>query len=108
MGIKRFILNTLMRINRSRQKSGTSIYKTRKNIRLFGKVINFLCRTPKDVRIRMISNNGIYGMKLTPARNGSRVILYIYGGAFIVDLEPIAKLSKQPNLTGCNLFEKTQ
>jgi monoterpene epsilon-lactone hydrolase len=59
---------------------------------LLGKLINFLSHTPKDVQVRMLTINSIYGMKLTPAKKGSQIIMYIYGGAFVIDLDTVKNL----------------
>jgi hypothetical protein len=77
MGFKRLILKTVMKINRAQQKKGTSIYKSRHSVKLLGKLINFLSHTPKDVQVRMLTINSIYGMKLTPAKKGSHEVVQI-------------------------------
>ncbi|MBP6985836.1 MAG: alpha/beta hydrolase [Alphaproteobacteria bacterium] len=86
--------NFVLRIGRARYRFGDTIFKTRSNYSLLAKTIYFLSRRPKDVRVDHTPVDGIAGVRLIPQNKSSRVILYIYGGSFVMEL----KVMKYPTI----------
>lgn len=89
MGLKRFIFNMVLKISRAKQKYGTSIYNTRTNYARFAKIVYWLNRTPKDVKVEMSKTNGL---TLTPLNKNQRIIMYLHGGGFVLGLQHLKNL----------------
>ncbi len=86
MAWKRLLLLFLVTLSRAKFKFGNSVFKTRTNYKKFSKVIHFLNHTPKDVTIEEVKIDGLDLVHLSPPKKTSLVILYMYGGGFVLGL----------------------
>jgi epsilon-lactone hydrolase len=91
MYFKRLILMLMLNFSRSRFKFGSSIFSTRSNFKLYAKVIYLMISKPKDVQIEQVTMDGFTGMRFTPANKGPRIVMYIYGGAFVLGINDVKK-----------------
>lgn len=78
------LFNLILSISRAKHKYGDTVYKTRANYKLMAKTIYYLSRKPKDVRVEYSTREGFPSIRLIPEKKSSRVILYIYGGSFVM------------------------
>jgi acetyl esterase/lipase len=88
---KRIIMYLLLKTSRQKQRYGTSIYNTRSGYQLYSNVVHYLTHTPKDVQVELLTVDGVYGLRATPPKKSSRVILYVYGGSFVLGLDHVKK-----------------
>jgi len=90
MWFKRFIFNMMLRYSRSKLRRGISIYGIRTDYQLFAKIIYFLSPIAHEVAIKESATIGkVPVMTFTPEKSSERVILYIHGGAFVINLEDL-------------------
>lgn len=107
MAFKRFIFNMMLAYSRSKLRRGLSIYGVRSDYQLFAKVIYFLSPVANDVEIESEKIGNVPVLKFTPRNPSSRVILYIHGGAFVINLDDLkgayipflARLAKESEST---------
>ncbi len=86
---KRFIIYILLKISRRRQKRGSSIYNTRFGYKLYSNIVFRLSNVPADVNVEFVTIGDVYGLRATPPNKSSKVIMYIYGGSFVLGLEHV-------------------
>lgn len=89
MGIKRLIFNLMLKISRAKLRRGLSIYGVRSDYNIFGKVIRFLSKTEKSVKVNHTNLDGIYCIQSVPAFKTNKTILFLHGGAFVISLKDL-------------------
>lgn len=94
MNLRRMCFNFVAKISRARYRFGDTIYITRSNYVPLARTIYYLSRRPRDVYVDQQPVDGIHGVRLIPKNKSSRVILYVYGGWFVMEL----KVMKYPSI----------